>query len=146
MLTRAAARRPGMASKIAVSAWVRLAIAPRHGTTWVTPDRAHFDWAAPHLEFLDSLPSAMSGAVWLPRLSVTALAGRSVLQSHDYEENEHDQHDDASQRERPDLAPHGPDLPAAGPDAQPGLIGAGGMPDQKPGGNRDENGQGRKPI
>jgi hypothetical protein len=69
-----------------------------------------------------------------------------VLQSYDYEENEYDQHDDAPKRERSDLAPHGPDLPAARPDAQPGLIGAGGMPDQKPGGDRDENGQERKPI
>ena len=53
-----------------------------------------------------------------------------MLQSHDQEEDEHDQHDDAPQRELPDLAPHALDLPAAGPDAQPGLIGAGGMPHQ----------------
>jgi hypothetical protein len=73
-------------------------------------------------------------------------AGRSVLQSHKDEEDEHDQHDDAPQREPPDLAPHALDLPAAGPDAQAGLIGAGGMPHQQPGGDRDENGQDRKPI
>jgi hypothetical protein len=39
------------------------------------------------------------------------------LQRHDHEEDEHDQQDDASQRERPNLAQHVPDLSTAGPDA-----------------------------
>lgn len=73
---------------------------------------------------------------------IAAGASRSVQQSQAHEEDEDDQHDDAPQRERPDLARHAANLSAAGPDAQPGLIGAGGMPYQQPGGDRDENGQG----
>ena len=69
-----------------------------------------------------------------------------MLHIDDQQEDQHDEHNDASKHERPDLACHALDLPAAGPDAQPGLIGAGEMPHQITGDNRDENNQGRKPI
>lgn len=67
-------------------------------------------------------------------------------QSYTQQEQEDDQHEDATEREPPDLAPHALDLSAAGPDAQPGLIRAGGMPDQQSGDDRDENVQGKRPI
>jgi RimJ/RimL family protein N-acetyltransferase len=44
-------------------------------------------------------------------------AGRSVPQGHGEQENEHDQHEGAPHRERPDFAGHALDLSAAGPDA-----------------------------
>lgn len=72
-----------------------------------------------------------------------AWAGRSELQCQGHEDDEHDQNDDAPQRERPALPRHAPDLHLAGPDAQPGLMSAGGMPHQQPCGDRNENGQDR---
>lgn len=61
-------------------------------------------------------------------------------QGHDQEENEHNEHDAAPERELPDLAPQVLDLSAPGPDAKAGLIGARGMPCQEPGGDREDNG------
>lgn len=76
----------------------------------------------------------------------TELSIWSVLHSHVQEEDENDQHDDTPQRERPALARHALDLPAARPDAQPGLMGAGGMPNQQPGDDRDDNDQGMQSV
>ena len=59
---------------------------------------------------------------------------------HEQQQNEHDQHDGASQRELPDLAPQVLDLRAAGPDTEPGLIGAREMPYQQPGDGYEDNG------
>lgn len=87
----------------------------------------------------------MPGGAWRDALPGRnqARAGRSELPGQGHEDDEHDQNDDAPQRERPGLAPHALDLRPAGPDAQPGLISAGGVPHQQPGGDRDENGQDR---
>jgi hypothetical protein len=68
-------------------------------------------------------------------------------EGHEQKENEHDQHDGAAQRELSDLAPQVLDLHAAGPDAEPGLIGAREMPYQEPSGDRKDNGPHKsKPI
>jgi hypothetical protein len=69
-----------------------------------------------------------------------------VLQGHDHDDDEQDQHQEASQRERLNFARHGADLPAPRPDAQPGLIGAGEMPHQQPGDDRDDNSQGETDL
>jgi len=56
--------------------------------------------------------------------------GRSdpQLEPHEREDDEHDREDDGSQREPPNFAPQALDLSATGPNGQPRLIGAGGMP------------------
>jgi hypothetical protein len=81
-----------------------------------------------------------------PSAALKGVTEPSVLHSHVQEEDEHDKHHDTPHRERPALARHALDLPAAGPDAQPGLMGAGAVPHQEPRGDRDKYNQGMKPI
>src|SRR5215469_7741314 len=94
----------------------------------------------------DAGPSALMPATTASTIRFTCDARRSVPQGDEDEEDEHNQHDDAPRRELPDLAPHALDLSAAGPDAQPGLIGARGVPDQESGGDREYEGQQNRPI
>jgi hypothetical protein len=69
-----------------------------------------------------------------------------VLEGHDHHDDETGQHKDAAEQERPDIAPQAPDLGAASSDGLASLAGAGEVPYQESGNNRDKDGHGKKPI